>query len=181
MVARKIKLSYKTTEIQKSNYIFAPTNIVGTIMNIEQSIKNSIPLSPAARTTVNILYTSRFIEEKSAPLYKKHGITSAHFNILRILRGQKGNPANLSTIQERMIDRGSNTTRLIDKLITKNWVTRRQCPTNRRKIEVNITEVGLEILLEIDREVEPTLNNILSNLTEQEMGQLNTLLDKVRA
>ena len=150
-------------------------------MNIEKSIKNTIPLSSEARTTVNILYTSRFIEEQSAPMYKEYGITAAHFNILRILRGQKGQPANLSTIQERMIDRSSNTTRLIDKLILKNWVTRQVCPSNRRKIEVNITDLGLEKLLEIDRGVEQTLTRILSNLTEKEMGQLNTLLDKVRA
>ena len=150
-------------------------------MNIEKSIKNSIPLSSEARTTVNILYTSRFIEEQSAPMYKEYGITAAHFNILRILRGQKGQPANLSTIQERMIDRSSNTTRLIDKLILKKWVTRQICPSNRRKIEVNITDLGLEKLLEIDRGVEQTLTRILSNLTEKEMGQLNTLLDKVRA
>ncbi len=150
-------------------------------MNIEKSIKNSIPLSSEARTTVNILYTSRFIEDQSAPVYKEYGITAAHFNILRILRGQKGQPANLSTIQERMIDRSSNTTRLIDKLILKNWVTRQICPSNRRKIEVNITDLGLEKLLEIDRGVEQTLTRILSNLTEKEMGQLNTLLDKVRA
>ncbi|MEY2996980.1 MAG: hypothetical protein RIQ82_359 [Bacteroidota bacterium] len=150
-------------------------------MSIEKSIKNSTPLSPVARTVVNVMYTSRFIEERSSPLYKQYGITSAHFNILRILRGQKGQPANLSTIQERMIDRSSNTTRLIDKLISKNWVTRRICPSNRRKIEVNITDLGLEKLLEIDLGVEQTLKEILSNLTTKEMGQLNTLLDKVRA
>ena len=162
-------------------YTFVATNIVDTKMNIEQSIKNSIPLSSEARTTVNILYTSRFVEEQSAPLYKEYGITAAHFNILRILRGQKGAPANLSTIQERMIDRNSNTTRLIDKLLKKNWVTRRVCPSNRRKIEVNITALGLEKLLEIDQGVEQTLTRILANLTDKEMGQLNTLLDKVRA
>ena len=150
-------------------------------MNIEKSIKNSIPLSSESRTTVNILYTSRFIEDQSAPVYNEYGITAEHFNILRLLRGQKGQPANLSTIQERMIDRSSNTTRLIDKLILKNWVTRQICPSNRRKIEVNITDLGLEKLLEIDRGVEQTLTRILSNLTEKEMGQLNTLLDKVRA
>ena len=162
-------------------YTFVPTNIVETKVSIEKSIKNSTPLSPVARTVVNVMYTSRFIEERSMPLYKQYGITSAHFNILRILRGQKGQPANLSTIQERMIDRSSNTTRLIDKLISKNWVTRRICPSNRRKIEVNITDLGLEKLLEIDLGVEQTLNKILSNLTTKEMGQLNTLLDKVRA
>ena len=149
-------------------------------MNIEQSIKNSIPLSPETKTTVNILYTSSFIDEHSAPTYKEYGITAAHFNILRILRGQKGKPANLSTIQERMIHRNSNTTRLIDKLIHKQWVTRRICPSNRRKIEVNITDLGLTKLKEIDRQVEQTAKDLFSNLTTTEMGQLNTLLDKVR-
>jgi DNA-binding MarR family transcriptional regulator len=149
-------------------------------MNIEQSIKNSIPLSPETKTTVNILYTSSFIDEHSAPTYKEYGITAAHFNILRILRGQKGKPANLSTIQERMIHRNSNTTRLIDKLIHKQWVTRRICPSNRRKIEVNITNLGLTKLKEIDKQVEQTAKDLFSNLTTTEMGQLNTLLDKVR-
>ena len=149
-------------------------------MDIEQSIKNSIPLSPETKTTVNILYTSSFIDEHAAPTYKEYGITPAHFNILRILRGQKGKPANLSTIQERMIHRNSNTTRLIDKLIAKQWVTRRICPSNRRKIEVNITVLGLTKLKEIDRQVEQTAKDLFSNLTTTEMGQLNALLDKVR-
>ena len=171
------KIAFRTKII----ITFVPTNIVETTVSIEKSIKNSTPLSPVASTVVNVMYTSRFIEERSAPLYKQYGITSAHFNILRILRGQKGQPANLSTIQERMIDRSSNTTRLIDKLIAKNWVTRRICPSNRRKIEVNITDLGREKLLEIDLGVEQTLKEILSNLTTKEMGQLNILLDKVRA
>ena len=102
------------------------------------------------------------------------------YNVLRILRGQKGQPANLSTIQERMIDKSSNTTRLIDKLIGKELVSRQQCPTNRRKIEVFITPKGMELLAEIDPVLEAANKRITEQLSLPEMEQLNYLLDKLR-
>jgi MarR family transcriptional regulator, 2-MHQ and catechol-resistance regulon repressor len=149
-------------------------------MNIEESIKNSSPLHLGSKTVINLLYTSRHIEELALGNFKEHDLSAQQFNVLRILRGQKGNPANLSTIQERMIDKSSNTTRLIDKLIQKDLVKRRTCEKNRRKIEVFITEKGLELLKIMDPIIENFNNHIVENLSNDELEKLNTLLDKLR-
>jgi len=149
-------------------------------MNIEAEIKNSSPLTPGARTVINIMYTARYVEEIGARLFKEHDLTLQQYNVLRILRGQKGKPANLSTIQERMIDKSSNTTRLIDKLIQKEFVNRRVCEKNRRKIEVFITESGLNTLQVLDALVEKSNQDIVEIFSADEIEKLNTLLDKLR-
>jgi DNA-binding MarR family transcriptional regulator len=100
---------------------------------------------------------------------------------LRILRGQKGKPANMSVIQERMIAKNSNTTRLIDKLLLKEMVTRKECPDNRRKIEILITQKGLDILEELDPLVVRHENDFAKKLTPKELELLNELLEKYRS
>lgn len=159
---------------------FVYTNIVTTNMNIEESIKNTSPLNPGSKTVINLLYTSRHIEVLAAVNFKEYDLSAQQYNVLRILRGQKGKPANLSTIQERMIDKSSNTTRLIDKLIQKELVNRRTCEKNRRKIEVFITEKGLDLLKTMDPIIENFNNHIVENLSNDELEKLNTLLDKLR-
>jgi len=99
--------------------------------------------------------------------------------VLRILRGQKGKPANLSTIQERMIDRSSNTSRLIDKLVAKNMVERKRCPDNRRKVEIMITDEGLNMLEKLDEVTEENNKEILKGLSETDLENLNQLLDTI--
>jgi DNA-binding MarR family transcriptional regulator len=91
-----------------------------------------------------------------------------------------GNPANMCLIQERMLAKTSNTTRLVDKLLLKELVTRKVCKENRRKIEVLITEKGLAILKELDPKVNDYENNIVANLTTNELEQLNHILEKIR-
>ena len=149
-------------------------------MNIESAIKNNNPLPLSSRTVINIMYTARQVEENASLVFKAHGLTPQQYNVLRILRGQKGNPANLSTIQDRMIDKSSNTTRLIDKLIQKEYVKRQICNKNRRKIEVFITPNGLELLKNLDPIIEQTNNDIMERLSNDEKEKLNTLLDKLR-
>jgi hypothetical protein len=100
--------------------------------------------------------------------------------VLRILRGQKGKPANMSVIQERMISKNSNTTRLVDKLILKELVIRKICPSNKRKMEITITEKGLDILKKLDPIVIEHENNLASHLTTEELTLLNNLLEKYR-
>lgn len=131
------------------------------------------------RTVINVMYTSRFIENM-VDQFKTHDLTMPQYNVLRILRGQKGQPANLSTIQQRMIDKNSNTTRLVDKLIEKGLTRRRQCQSNRRKVEIFITEKGLELLKVLDPITEQTNREIVSNLSITEKENLNQLLDKLR-
>lgn len=131
------------------------------------------------KTLINLMYTSRYLEQSYTHI-KAFDLSMQQYNVLRILRGQRGNPANLGTIQERMIDKKSNTTRLIDKLILKDLVSRQQCPTNRRKIEVFITQKGLDLLAQIDPLLEASNNKVTAQLNLEEMKQLNYLLDKLR-
>jgi DNA-binding MarR family transcriptional regulator len=149
-------------------------------MNIESEIKNTSPLSLSTRTVINMMYTARQIEEIAAAKFKEHGLTAQQYNVMRILRGQRGNPANLSTIQERMIDKSSNTTRLIDKLIQKGFVKRQICKINRRKIEVFITDQGLTLLKKLDPLTEQVNQDIMEKLSSNEQEKLNNLLDKLR-
>ena len=149
-------------------------------MKIEEALKINSGLDVASKTLINIQYTSRLLEEKFAALLKEYGLSTPQFNVLRILRGQKGKPASLACIQERMVDRSSNTTRLVDKLIAKGMVERRICPANRRKVEIEIAKPGLELLKKLDPLTKKSNAKNASNLTEDELLTLNNLLDKLR-
>ncbi|MFI2743847.1 MarR family winged helix-turn-helix transcriptional regulator [Zhouia sp. PK063] len=148
-------------------------------MKIEDAIKSK-NMSLGSRTSINIMYTDNVIQEKSYEIFKNFDLSSQQYNVLRILRGQKGKPANLYTIQERMIHKMSNTTRLVDKLILKGLVSRIICEKNRRKVEITITEKGLELLNEMDTIVENNNKELIKNLTIEEAETLNFLLDKLR-
>lgn len=160
--------------------IFVSTNVVHTNMKIEEVIKTRQPMEVATKTVINLMYTSRVVEEAVTSIFKEYNLTNQQYNVLRILRGQKNKPANLSTLQERMIDRSSNTTRLVDKLIQKKLVTRNVCPDNRRKVEISITETGLDILEKLDPITSQTNKDVLQNLNSEELKTLNNLLDKLR-
>lgn len=149
-------------------------------MTIEEAIKSTTPINPYTRTVLNILYTSRIVEEQVSEMLKPYKISMQQYNVLRILRGQKGNPANLFTIQERMINKMSNTTRLVDKLIDKGFAERTICESNRRKVEILITQKGLDLLTEIDPVTQANNNNILKELSLVELNTLNNLLDKIK-
>ena len=110
---------------------------------------------------------------------KQYGLSLPQFNVLRILRGFKGKPANLSTVSERMIHKMSNTTRLIDKLIEKKLVKRCICENNRRKIELFITSKGIDLLKSIDDELDAKENALLNTLTQNEKEKLLHLLLKL--
>lgn len=157
------------------------TNIVLTIMKIEDVIKSTVPLDAAKKVILNFTYTQNVIGDKFHEILKPYDISREQYNVLRILRGQKGSPANMCIIQERMLSKNSNTTRLIDKLLLKDYVTREVCPENRRKIEVLITQKGLDILTELDPIVVEHEKLFANNLTQQELEQLNNLLEKYRS
>ncbi|WP_179320835.1 MarR family winged helix-turn-helix transcriptional regulator [Winogradskyella helgolandensis] len=140
--------------------------------------KADMPLSRA--TAVNIYYTASWMKEDFLAALKPYDLSVEQFNVLRILRGQNGNPINLQDIQERMISKMSNTTRLVDKLIKKQFVKRTICKSNRRKVEILITDQGLQILKTMDPIIDATEENMTKNLTQEELIQLNTLLIKLK-
>ena len=149
-------------------------------MKIEDEIKSTIALDISKKIILNVLYTQNVINDNFNDILKPYDISGEQYNVLRILRGQKGSPANMFVIQERMLARTSNTTRLVDKLLLKNLVTRNVCPENRRKIEVLITQKGLDILNELDPKVIEHEKFFSNNLSSQEAEQLNSLLEKYR-
>ena len=148
-------------------------------MNIEKVIK-AYNMPNHTKTVVNLVYTSNYISDKLTEAIKPFDISMQQFNVLRILRGQKGKPANLFTIQERMINKMSNTTRLIDKLILKDYVERKTCKENRRKVEILIKKKGLEALEKLDELVISTEKKIIESLTESEIIAFNNTLEKLR-
>lgn len=137
-------------------------------------------MSDAKKVILNLLYSQNVIADKFNELLKPHDLSSEQYNVLRILRGQKNAPANMGIIQERMIAKNSNTTRLIDKLLLKELVTRKVCPANRRKMEILITAKGLNLLEELDPKVTSHEELFASNLTQEEVKTLNALLEKYR-
>ena len=128
---------------------------------------------------IHIIKTSCAVNDLLAMDLKPFGISLQQFNVLRILRGQQGVAANLSTVQERMVNKMSNTTRLIDKLIEKNYVERTVCEENRRKIELFITEEGLSLLKEIDPIVDRTEEKMVGHFSQGEKEMFISLLNQV--
>ncbi|MBC7846421.1 MAG: MarR family transcriptional regulator [Flavobacterium sp.] len=149
-------------------------------MKIEDVIKSTVPMENSKKIILNVMYTQNILAEKFNEILKPYEISGEQYNVLRILRGQKGNPANMCVIQERMLAKTSNTTRLVDKLLLKNFVTREVCPVNRRKIEVSITQKGLDVLKELDPKVAEHEEAFSKNLNEDEINTLNKLLEKYR-
>ena len=150
-------------------------------LNIEKIIKTEVELPLSKKVIVNLLYTENWVMDKINIKLKPYDVSLQQFNVLRILKGQKGNPANLSTIQERMVTKMSNTTRLVDKLINKGYVKRVICKSNRRKVEITITQRGILFLEEINPIMEDFENKVTSNLTEEDLILLNELLNKLRS
>lgn len=128
---------------------------------------------------LNLVYTTNWITSKHASFFKDLDITSQQYNVLRILRGQHPNPCSIKLIKERMLDRMSDASRIVDKLNTKKLVLRRECPNDRRSVDVVITEKGLELLKSLDH-VDDISVQTLKALTADEVNTLNELLDKLR-
>jgi DNA-binding MarR family transcriptional regulator len=149
-------------------------------MEIEKIIKVNSPIGLTKKTILNVLYTNNCLTEKTLEVFKKADLSAEQYNVLRILRGQKGNPINMGDIQERMLAKSSNTTRLVDKLLLKKFVKRKICKNNRRKMEITITNEGLTLLQQIDPLIDAIENQFAANLSYEELIQLNLLLEKFR-
>ncbi len=147
-------------------------------MNVEEIIKTEKELPIARRSIIHLILVQNMINDEMAKALKPFGVSIQQFNVLRILRGQNSKPANLKTIDDRMVSKMSNTSRLVDKLILKGFVKRETCESNRRKIEITITPDGSETLQRMDEEIIKKEKALTSSLSPEELMQLNTLLDK---
>jgi DNA-binding MarR family transcriptional regulator len=149
------------------------------MMDIGQEIKQAKFKNEYQKLAINVGFTSSWMERATSCKLKEFKLTLQQFNILRILRGQHGEPATINLLTERMIDKSSNASRLVDKLVKKDFVNRRECPTDRRQVDVSITKKGLDLLARIDKE-EEEWSTLLKSLSAGEAKELNRLLDKLR-
>lgn len=147
-------------------------------MNVEQIIKTDKKIPLESRTIIHFMLVNNKVNEAISIVLKPFDVSLQQFNVLRILRGQNGKPANLSTLNERMVTKMSNTTRLVDKLILKGFVDRIVCPSNRRKVEISITLKGEKVLKKMDIQMTKAEKSILKNISTSELEQLNTLFNK---
>ncbi|MDX1314861.1 MAG: MarR family transcriptional regulator [Eudoraea sp.] len=147
-------------------------------MNVEAIIKTKSAIPLQSRTIIHLTLVNNKIADELGNALKPFGVSLQQFNVLRILRGQKGKPANMSTLNDRMVRKMSNTTRLVDKLLLKGYVDRVVCESNRRKVEITITDQGMEVLNEMDKAVTAAEAGLVAQLSEEEMTSLNILLDK---
>lgn len=148
-------------------------------MKIEQELKSEKFESAYQKATLNIIFTSNWINAQLKKKTDKEKITLQQYNILRILRGQYPNPANLGMIKERLLDKMSDVSRLIDRLLLKELVVRTTSLKDKRAVDIVISKKGLEILERLDEPMR--MRSILDQrLTEAECATLNDLLDRFR-
>lgn len=148
-------------------------------MKLEDEIVQKKFDSEYHKLAVNIIYTSHWLTNLYSAALKPHNLTIQQFNILRILRGQYPKVVNLKLIKERMLDKMSDVSRLVERLREKDLIDRKICPSDRRNIDICITENGLRLLEELDTDIQK-IDLLFSNLNTEEVRTLNNLLDKLR-
>lgn len=149
------------------------------VMDIEREIQQAKFKDEFQKALINLFYTSNVLGSKVYTALKPFDITPEQFNVLRILRGQYPNPATVNLIVERMMNKNSNASRLVEKLRIKKLIERAVCPEDRRAVNVIITKEGLKLLEKLDKKEEQWVND-LKKLTKEEAKQLNFLLNKIR-
>lgn len=148
-------------------------------MRIEEEIKQEKFKSEQQKVTINLLYTSNWLINKHKAFFSAYDITPQQYNVLRILRGQHPKSISTSAIKDRMLDKNSDVSRIVDRLTNKELVNKATCSTDRRLVDVLISPQGLDLLKSMDKAVNGLDANIA--LTEEEAKMLNKLLDKVRS
>ena len=148
-------------------------------MGLEKDIHQSTFSSARQKAMLNIMFSYGWILERIRDFLASEDITHQQFNILRILRGSHPQPLSTLQIRERMLDKMSDTSRIVDRLIVKGLVKKATCAKDKRLVDVTITDKGQKLLKKLDARLDPT-ESIMSNLTEKEAEMLSSLLDKLR-
>jgi DNA-binding MarR family transcriptional regulator len=148
------------------------------------SLEEVLKMKPVAnahlRAFLNIMVTGAWLQGKMNNLLKPFGITEPQYNVLRILRGQNGRAMNLYEISERMVYPTSNVSRIIDRLLLKNYVIREANATNRRRVDISITAEGLQLLAGLDPVVSELIGSFENTLDDENAKQLSSWLEQVR-
>ncbi len=149
------------------------------ILNIAEEIQQKSFKSEHEKAFINLLFTASWISSKQIKFFKPYGISPQQYNVLRILKGQYPNSINVSEVQSRMLDKMSNASRLIDKLLARELVSREMCGNDRRRMDIAITQQGMALLNDIEIHQHKNIMN-LCGVEENEAKELNELLDKFR-
>lgn len=147
---------------------------------LEEVLKMRPVTNPHQRALLNIMVTGAHIQGRMNTMLKPFGITEPQYNVLRILRGQQGRSMNLYEISDRMVYPTSNVSRIIDRLLLKNYVIREANPTNRRRVDISITSEGLNMLQTLEPAFSGLMDTLYAKLNEDEARQLSDWLEKVR-
>ena len=148
-------------------------------MKLEKAIKQEKFKSPYQKLMVNLAYTNSYVTSLMAGTLKPYDISMQQYNVLRILRGQYPKAVSINSITDRMIDRMSNASRLVEKLRKKSYIERCKCEDDKRRVDVTLTDKGIHILKELD-EIMPEMEKFIHHLDKTEVENINELLDKLR-
>lgn len=148
-------------------------------MGIGKAIKQKSFGSEQVKAHVNLIYTFNWLRDLQAPIFKRHGILSQHYNLMRIVRGKHPEPTFPSHIKAVMLDKNRDVTRLVSKLVKLELLERQQCQKNRRQVEISITEAGLDLVQEIEDELLEIYPTHFA-LDDEDAAMLSNLLDRLR-
>lgn len=148
-------------------------------MGIYQDIQQTKFRNPHQKAAINLIYTLSWMRERTKPVFGAEGITLQQFNILRILRGSFPQPLSTLQIRERMLEKMSDTSRIVDRLIAKELVKKLTCKNDRRLVDVIISDKGKKLLERLDAR-QDEIDGVLGNLSEKDANVLSDLLDKIR-
>ena len=148
-------------------------------MRIEDAIKQRKFQTEYQRAIINLLYTSNWLRDQRIGIFKPFGLTTAQYNVLRILNGSAPKPLSAGAIKEVMLDKSPDLTRLLDKLCERGFVNREICAQNRRKMDITITKAGKQLLKDIEPDVAQLSHS--GKITTAEANELSRILDKLRS
>jgi DNA-binding MarR family transcriptional regulator len=149
------------------------------MMGIEQDIQQAKFRNPQQKAAINLIYTLSWIRDKTKCIFEAEDITPQQFNILRILRGSFPDPLSTLQIRERMLEKMSDTSRIVDRLIAKGLVKKLTCKNDRRLVDVIISDKGKKLLERLDAR-QDEIDGVLGKLSEKDANILSDLLDKIR-
>ena len=149
-------------------------------MGLEEDIKQDKGFqSERHKALVNIMYTESWMRNRMSEILKPFELTGQQYNVLRILRGSSPKPLSTSCIRSRMLDKMSDASRIVDRLFKKGLLERKPCPSDKRLVDVLITQKGLNLVGQIDEPLQE-ISNLFGTITEEEAATLNQILDKLR-
>ncbi|MEY4456467.1 MAG: MarR family winged helix-turn-helix transcriptional regulator [Sediminibacterium sp.] len=147
-------------------------------MGIEKDIQQTSFRNEHQKLGINIMYTANWLNEKIASILSQEDITQQQYNILRILRGAD-KPLSTLQIRARMLDKMSDTSRIVDRLVAKELVEKNTCPTDKRLVDVTLSKKGFVILEKLDQ-LNHHLDSLMKGISEKEANTMNQLLDQLR-